>query len=107
MSLTASLNIAVSSGVTTGCTAKICGWRENGSIAREITVRTPIERNCFGPSEAARSPRPASRRIAAVLFGIVICWEQSGVEHQALACGAQPLSCRYGKIEQFPIAVRI
>src|SRR6201747_2728929 len=75
MSLTASLNIAASSGLTTGCTAKICGWRQNGSIAREITVRPPIERYCFGPPDPARSPRPAATMIAAVRLGvgIVIC----------------------------------
>src|SRR5882762_4678154 len=87
MSLTASLNIAASSGLTTGWTAKICGWRQKGSIAREITVRPPIERYCFGPPEPARSPRPAATMIAAVRLGvgIVICQGQSGRTNQALA----------------------
>src|SRR3982751_1894813 len=80
MSLTASLNIAASSGLRTGCTAKIRGWLQNGSIAREITVRPPIERYCFGPPDPARSPRPAATIMAAVRVGvgIVICWEQAG-----------------------------
>src|SRR4051812_21913418 len=84
MSLTASLNIAASSGLTTGCTAEMCGWRQNGSIAREITVRPPIERYCFGPPDPARSPRPAATMIAAVRLGvgIVIRWEQSGMERR-------------------------
>jgi hypothetical protein len=79
MPLTARLNTAVSSGLRTGCTAKICGWLQNGSIAREITVRPPIDRYCFGPPEPARSPRPAATIMAAVRFwfGIVICGEQS------------------------------
>ena len=88
MSLTASVNIAASSGLTTGCTAKICGWRQKASIAREITVLPPIERYCFGPPDPARSPRPAATMIAAVRFGIVICWEQSGGGDRALARGA-------------------
>src|ERR1700730_7836785 len=79
MSLTASLNIAASSGLTTGCTAKICGWRQHGAIARELTVRPPMERYCFGPPDPARSPRPAATMMAAVRFGIgiVICQGQS------------------------------
>src|SRR5882757_11086960 len=64
--LAAALKIAVSSGFKTGCTAKIWGWRQNGSIARKITVWPPIERYCFGPPEPARSPRPAATRMAAV-----------------------------------------
>src|ERR1700716_2644461 len=44
----------------------MCGWRKNGSMARKITVRPPIERYCFGPPEPARSPRPAATRMAAV-----------------------------------------
>ena len=107
MPLTAWLNIAASSGLTTGCTAKIREWRQNGSIARQITVRPPIDRYCLGLPDPARSPRPAATMIAAVRFGIVFCWEQSGVQDQGVACGAQPLSCRYGKIERFRIAVRI
>src|SRR3954466_4660977 len=72
MSQPASWNIAASSGLRTGCTAKICGWRQNGSIAREITVRPPIERYCFGPPDPARSPRPAATMIAAVRLGVGI-----------------------------------
>jgi len=34
-SLTASTNIAMSSGFRTGCTAKTCGWRQNASMARK------------------------------------------------------------------------
>ena len=68
--LTASLKIAVSSGLSTGCTAKICGWRQNASIARKITVWPPIERYCFGPPAPARRPRPAATRMAAVRSGL-------------------------------------
>src|SRR3954453_16065755 len=76
MSHTASLNIAASSGLRTGCTAKICGWRQNGSIAREITVRPPIERYCFGPPDPARSPRPAATMMAAVRLGVgIVIWQ--------------------------------
>ena len=103
MSQTASLNIAASSGLRTGCTAKICGWRQKGSIAREITVRPPIERYCFGPPDPARSPRPAATMIAAVRFGvgIVICQGNRAVKPGVGPGGAQPLSCRYVKTERF------
>jgi hypothetical protein len=91
MPLTASLNIATSAGLRTGCTAKICGWRQNGSIAREITVRPPIDRYCFGPPDPARSPRPAATMMAAVRFGvgIVIGQGQSGWKDKALGPAAQ------------------
>src|ERR1700688_1748674 len=75
--LTAALNMAASSRLSTGCTTHTCGWRQNGSIARKITVCPPIERYCFGPPEPARRPRPAATRIAAVRadFGIALnCW---------------------------------
>src|SRR5947209_19363057 len=90
MSLAASVNIATSSGLTTGCTAKIWGCRQKGSIAREITLRPPIERYCFGPPDPARSPRPAATMIAAVRLGIgiVIRWAQSGEETGRLPEGA-------------------
>jgi hypothetical protein len=109
MSQTAALNIAVSSGLSTGCTAKICGWRQNGSIAREITVRPPMERYCFGPPDPARSPRPAATMIAAVRLGvgIVICQGHPGGETGRWSGGAQPLSRCHMKTEGFPIAVRI
>src|SRR4030081_4163427 len=64
--MTAALKAAASSGFKTGCTAKTCGWRQNGSMARKITVFPPIKRYCFGPPEPARSPRPAATRMAAV-----------------------------------------
>ena len=105
--LTASLNIAVSSGFRTGCTAKICGWRQNGSIARKITVCPPIERYCFGPPEPARRPRPAATRMAAVRsgFGIGLNWRFKGLMREHGLVGALPLSCRGAKTERFPIAV--
>src|ERR1700730_10747984 len=84
-SLTASLKTVVSSGFRTGCTAKICGWRQNGSIARKITVCPPIERYCFGPPEPARRPRPAATRIAAVRadFGIALNYWRFRVDEGA------------------------
>src|SRR5258708_37731961 len=60
--------MAVSSGFSTGCTAKTCGCRQNGAMARKITGCPPIERYCFGPPAPARSPRPAATRMAAVLL---------------------------------------
>jgi hypothetical protein len=64
--LVAALNMAMSSGLSTGCTAKISPWRQNGSMARNITVCPPIERYCLGPPVPARRPRPAATRMAAV-----------------------------------------
>src|SRR4051812_37501184 len=110
MSLTALLNVAASSGLTTGCTAKISGWRQNGSMAREITVRPPIERYCFGPPDPARSPRPAATMIAAVRFGLGMGIGQrqcGGVKLDVAPRGAQPLITQWRENRRTPIAVCI
>src|SRR4051794_25501742 len=97
MPLAAASNIAASSGLSTGCTANICGWRQKGSIAREITVRPAIDRYCFGPPEPARSPRPAATIMAAVRLDVGIGIRQG---RAGMGYGALPLSCRIGKTER-------
>src|SRR3954469_1546656 len=96
----ASLNIEVSSGLSTGCTAKICGWRQNVSMAREITVRPPIERYCFGPPAPARSPRPAATIMAAVRFGGEIAIHK-GRAPAEFSRGAEPYHAVPAKTERF------
>ena len=102
--LTAALNMAVSSTLSTGCTAKTCGWRQNGSIARKITVCPPIERYCFGPPEPARRPRPAATRMAAVRadFGMAINYWRFGVEEGSMGWSAHsPYHAEAVKTERF------
>src|SRR5450631_2567391 len=105
--LTASLKTAVSSGFKTGCTAKICGGRQNGAIARKITVCPPIERYCFGPPEPARSPRPAATRMAAVRsgFGMDSITDDLGLIRKHWSLAHCPYHAMTTKPERFPITV--
>src|ERR1700730_13033619 len=95
----------VSSGFKTGCTAKTWGCRQNGSIARKITVCPPIERYCFGPPEPARRPRPAATRMAAVRSDLSIALNFSDVGLMRGALAHCPYHAVAGKTERFPIAV--
>ena len=97
------LNIAVSSGFTTGCTANTSGCRQNASMARKITVCPPISRYCLGPPAPARSPRPAATRMAAVRSGLGIGTQiQDGSGLRRVGRGAQPLPCRMRENRAIP-----
>src|SRR5437660_10088756 len=74
--------MAMSSGLSTGCTAKISPWRQNGSIARNITVCPPISRYCFGPPAPARRPRPAATRMAAVRSELAMGFNYDGLNYE-------------------------
>ena len=86
---------------------KDLGWRQNGSIARKITVWPPIVRYCFGPPEPARSPRPAATRMAAVRsgFGIGLNCGRMGCDGAAGRPAHSPYHAVARKNRIIPIAV--
>src|SRR5579871_2457812 len=111
---TASSNITVSSGFTTGWTRDTCGCELNASIARKITGRPPMDRYCLGPPAPARRPRPAATRMAAVRGGVVMgvgnqsVWEQRSQRFAGwgqalimLTSGGQSDSCGLGLNQEY------
>src|ERR1700710_499926 len=98
----------MSSGFTTGCTAKTSGCSQNASMARKITVWPPMVRYCLGPPPPARRPRPAATRMAAVRLGLGIGLDDGRTEMRggvAPSLAHSPYHAECVKTERFPIAV--
>ena len=104
---TASLNIAASSGFTTGCTANTSGWRQNASIARKITVWPPIVRYCLARPRR-REARARLRRgwlLYARVWALDSITNDSGLKEGWGRLAHSPYHAECAKTERFPIAV--